>query len=77
MPRIKEGINETRSLKKQVDENCKQHMEQWKKARKNLKKTWKESVREDKKKAAGAEKKMQIATMAQELMKHIVKEVQD
>ena len=77
MPRIKEGINETRSLKKQVDENCKQHMEQWKKARKNVKKTWKESVREDQKKAAGAEKKMQIATMAQELMKHIVKEVQD
>ena len=77
MPRMQEGINEIQSVKNQVDESCKQHKNEWKKARKNLKKTWKESVREDKKKAAGAEKKMQIATMAQELMKHIVKEVQD
>ena len=76
MPRMQEGINETQSVKHQVDENCKQHMKQMKKARKNVKKIWKESVREDQKKAAGAEKKVQIAIMAQGLMKQIVKEVQ-
>ena len=75
MPRVQESINEIQSVKKQVDENCRQHAKQMKKTRKAVEKHCKETIRESEKNAADGERKKQIAIMAQQLMQIVVIEI--
>lgn len=75
MPRVQESINEIQSVKKQVDENCRQHEKQMKKTRKAVEKHCKETIRESEKNAADGERKKQIAIMAQQLMQRVVMEI--
>ena len=75
MPRVRESIDEIKEVKKQVDENCREHARQMKETRKAVRKQCKEAIREGEKSVAEGEKKKQIAIMAKQLMERVVKEL--
>ena len=75
MPRVEESIKEINSVKSQVDENCRKHFEQMKKARKDLRKNAKKVIKESEQTVAEGKRKKEIANMAKVLMNKIITEM--